>query len=425
MRLSTCVALELTTGLILVTGLGVSVSYGVQEVRSQWHREAQAAETSRSLLDEQLPAVAVVDEKHVGNPPASASGIVVPTVETTANVETGLESGAVPSGPDMESGVVREQLEAMPRSQVALIEQPVHPGTEGTDYYGVFHGQKDQVLLAPLRDSSIKRVKFNRGGSSISLRIDFANGARAAFKPVQSAMQTVPRKEIAAYRINRLLGLNAVPPAIGRSFRAQDIYNALIPSSKVFLPRLKEEMRKKNGIVSGELSWWIPIIHKAKIQGYETDTTDGIVTWKRFLTVGKEMPEEEISLLGQISSMVLFDFIINNPDRWSGANARVSQDRKMLYFMDNTMSFYPDPDGHRKTRIYLKRSQKFSRSLVHALRTLKEEDIRSVVAHDKGPFSFLLGEKEIKSLLKRRDYALEYIGGLISEHGENAVLVFP
>ncbi len=62
---------------------------------------------------------------------------------------------------------------------------------------------------------------------------------------------------------------------------------------------------------------------------------------------------------------------------------------------------------------------------MHALRTLKDEDVRAVVAHGKGPFSFLLGKKEIASLLKRRDYALKYIDELISEHGEDAVLVFP
>src|SRR5687768_935120 len=42
-----------------------------------------------------------------------------------------------------------------------------------------FEGRPDDELLAPLRTGSIRAVKFNRGGSSISLRIEFDNGARA------------------------------------------------------------------------------------------------------------------------------------------------------------------------------------------------------------------------------------------------------
>ena len=49
-------------------------------------------------------------------------------------------------------------------------------------------------------------VKLNHGGTSLSLRIDFAGGARAAFKPEQTHPQSDPRRrEIAAYRIDRLL----------------------------------------------------------------------------------------------------------------------------------------------------------------------------------------------------------------------------
>lgn len=419
MRLSTCVALELLVGATLISGLGVSVSLGVHEVRAKWYREARAAEATRSL-SEQLPAALTA---------ADTPALAVPEVATNAKVETGTEAGGVTGISPADGHRVRPAtvaaIRALPHSEVAEDDQPVHPGTEGTGYYGRFHGSADGELLAPLRDSPVAKVKFNRGGSSISLRIDFKNGARAAFKPVQKAPQTVPRREIAAYRINRLLGLSAVPPAIGRSFKFDDLLANIQASSQVFVPRLKEEVRVKNGMVHGEVSWWIPTIYKARVQKYEIDTTDGIVTWKRYLSIGKDMPEEDVVMLAQISSMVLFDFIINNPDRWSGANARVSEDYQKLYFMDNTMSFGDDHDGHRKCRIYLKRSQKFSRSLVHALRTLQEEDVRAVIANDRGPFSYLLSDAEVESLMKRRDYALGYLDELISEHGEDKVLVFP
>jgi hypothetical protein len=414
MRLSTCVALELLIGASLVSGLGVSVTWGVREARDHWQREAQAAAASRSILANQLPAH---DPEGVsrGDDPV---GITAPVM--SARIAT----RAAVAG---ETGLAESDLAiALTRPGEAADLAGLHDAEgSGLRRHDTFNGVRDEVLLAPLRDAAITHVRFNRGGSSISLRIDFDNGARAAFKPEQAAPQTVPRKEIAAYRIDRLLGLGAVPPAIGRALPADELLAAVVPGSQVFLPRLKEEMRIQDGMVPGELSWWIPIIDKAKIDGYEIDTTDGIVTWKRYLSVGKDMPEDQVSLLAQISSMVLFDFIINNPDRWSGANARVSEDGSILYFMDNTMSFGPDGEGHRKCRIYIRRSQKFSRSLVAALRALTIEEVSEAVAHDKGPFPHLLSELEIEMLMKRRDYALAYIDELIAEHGESAVLVFP
>ena len=74
-------------------------------------------------------------------------------------------------------------------------------------------GSPDDELLAPLGAATVTRIKLNHGGTSLSLRLDFANGARAAFKPEQTHPQSDPRREIAAYRLDRLLGIGRVPPA--------------------------------------------------------------------------------------------------------------------------------------------------------------------------------------------------------------------
>jgi hypothetical protein len=137
------------------------------------------------------------------------------------------------------------------------------------------------------------------------------------------------------------------------------------------------------------------------------------------------MPESDEYMLAQISSMVLFDFLINNPDRWSGSNVRMSEDGRVLYYMDNTLAFGREPDGHRKSRTYFTRAQRFSRSLVAKLRELTEDELRAVVEHDRGPFGYLLSDEEIAAVMLRRDWALTYIDGLIAEHGEGAILVFP
>ena len=470
MRLGTCVALELLTGIGMTVGLAFSVSWGLGEFPSQWQQEARAAD-KRALdsagdgIDDgggteggraaSLPVAAAAradqDDSGFELDLSGATREVAAAVPAEGSPETAANPTA-PGKPTLDpstagdltvdptTGQIIDPTTVPAPAQVvdhsmivAVVQPPLESVARAADgdtwrdapYYRTFYGSRDDELLAPLRGSNVKEVKFNRGGSSISLRIEFENGARAAFKPQQSAAQTIPRKEIAAYRIDRLLGIGAVPPAIAGRFDAEELITAMEESSQVFVPRLREEMRIKDGMVIGELSWWIPIINKAKVNGFEIDTTDGIVTWKRYLTAGNDMPREEINLLAQISSMVLFDFIINNPDRWSGANARVSRDDKFLYFMDNTMSFGADDDGHRKARIYFQRSQKFSRALIEALRELDDDSLRAVLSWDRGPYSYLLSNREIKSLLKRRDFALDYIDELIAEHGESAILVFP
>ena len=290
---------------------------------------------------------------------------------------------------------------------------------------GLFEGVADEVLVAPLRTGKIESVKFNRGGSSISLRIEFDNGSRAAFKPQQINTQTVPRREVAAYRINRMLGLSSVSPAIGRDFSAEEIIGKLREDSRGFGPRIREEIISRKGRVIGELSWWIPEIKIARIGPYEIDSNEGVVTWSRYLTVGYAIPQPERHMVTQLSQLVLFDFIIDNVDRWTGRNVFSSPDGRRLYFMDNTLSFRVEPDGTTRTRAYLFKIQRVSRSLISAIEGLTRDKVVAALTRDRGSFEELLTAGEIDAMLGRRDFVLKYVADLISDHGRSAVMVFP
>ena len=85
-------------------------------------------------------------------------------------------------------------------------------------------------------------------------------------------------------------------------------------------------------------------------------------------------------MLAQIAAMLLFDVLIDNADRWSGANTMMSPDGKLLYFMDNTLAFSTARFGHAMSVGAMRRAQVFPRGLVQRLRELTQEEIASALA---------------------------------------------
>jgi hypothetical protein len=396
-RLGTCIAVELLVGATTIAALGAGSAYGVAELRGYLGREQPPAVAA---APDPVPHAAL--DAPVPVPDPADAAVVTVAVSPPAPAHHEPEHAPVPiaDAPD---------------------EDPPPPGSPA------WHrgGHSDDEALAPLLSGAVAKVKFNHGGMTLSLRIDFDNGARAAFKPDQTNRQSNPRREIAAFRIDRLLGLDRVPPAIGRRFSIDEIVGAVQGDERRGLPRLDKEAIVKNGEVRGELSWWIPVIADGKVGGYPIDSTDGIVTWRRMLQPGGTIPAKDRLLVQQISDMIVFDFLIDNIDRWSGNNAKTSADGRVLYFMDNTMAFGTKKRAHTKSHTYLNRVHTFSKRLITALRGLTADDLRAALADDTGPFDELLTGGEIAAVIARRDLILDYVDALIAEHGEDKVLAFP
>lgn len=286
----------------------------------------------------------------------------------------------------------------------------------------------DDVLLEPIGAAPVVRVKPNKGGTSLSLRLDFANGARASFKPEQTFPQSNPRREVAAYRIDRMLGIGHVPPAKTIKFKVADIVAAADPSYRTYTAtRIAAEAIARDGELRGMVSWWIPEIRDARIGRFFVDEADGMTLWTSYLQVGGTIPPESQKLVEQLVTLVLFDVIIDNADRWSGWNTKCSPDQQQLYFMDNTLSFSVFSHGHDNNLKPLYRIQKFPRALIRKLRALTLESVTAMLASDDdnsglGP---LLKPEEIRAIIARRDHVLVYIDRLIAQHGEDAVLALP
>ena len=286
----------------------------------------------------------------------------------------------------------------------------------------------DDVLLAPLGSAAVVRVKPNRGGTSLSLRLDFANGSRAAFKPQQIHLQSEPRREIAAYRIDRLLGIGHVAPAKPAKFTVAELVAAADPQLRsVTTQRIVGETRARDGVVRGFIAWWIPEIRDARIGELNVDTTEGMELWTSYLRIGAKVPANARSLVEQLASLVVFDVVIDNADRWSGSNVKVSPDRTTVYFMDNTLSFSQFTKGHDNNLRPLYRMQVFPRALVARLRALTLESLTAALdlGDDPAGMGPLLTDGELAAVISRRDHVLAYIDRQIAQFGEDAVLALP
>lgn len=324
----------------------------------------------------------------------------------------------MPGQPGLAAAASVPAAAAAPAAPLALPrinDEAIHPAADAT---GTFLGMSDELLLARMRVGQVKSVRFNKGGSSISCRLDFTDGSRASFKPTQTNPQSVPRKEAAAYRLARLLGLNSIAPAMLRTISQKDILGKLHADSEWARSRIERDtLFDERGESVGAAMYWIPQVVDLKL-----DTTEGIQTWADQLSQRGELPAERAPLLAQLSTLLLFDVVQNNYDRFSGGNLLGSPDGRTLYFMDNAIGFQLDASGHQRCWSYLKRCQRFSRRFVGALRQLERDAIKDALSDAPRP---LLSDEEIDALLSRRDRVIRYVDRLIEEHGETRVLAFP
>lgn len=306
----------------------------------------------------------------------------------------------------------------VPLERAKLAIAPAAPDT-------VF-GAPDPEMLAPIAATPVTRVKLNHGGTSLSLRLDFASGARAAFKPLQVHPQSDPRREIAAYHIDRLLAIGHVPPAKSAAFTVDELVAMAEPSGRGnTASRIADEAIARRGTLYGEVSWWVPDLKPVRIEGHDIDAAEGQAVWSGYLQAGAVVPAELSPMLAQIATAILFDVLIDNSDRWSGNNTQGSPDNRILYFMDNTLAFSTFTFGHATNLSKLYRIQVFPRGLVGKLRALTPEIVTAALGREDDLLGPLLTDVEIRAIIARRDHIIAYIDRLIAELGEHAVLALP
>jgi len=182
--------------------------------------------------------------------------------------------------------------------------------------------------------------------------------------------------EIAAYEMDKLLGLNVVPPTVER---------------------------KLHGL-RGSLQLWI----KSQFSDLEMRQK------------GIDIPDSELMQWSKMKYLArAFDCLIANDDR-TQQNLRYTKDWRTI-LIDHSRSFRSSKK-YTKRLVYGKKGIKgtfriryLPRAFVEKVKALNIDNIKNAV----GPY---LKDREIEAVIKRKDLLLNEIQEMIKENGENKVL---
>jgi hypothetical protein len=268
------------------------------------------------------------------------------------------------------------------------------------------------ATASPTRGKSI-------GHTSVVFKVELAGGLACAFKPESKRGKARYRGEIAAYRLGIALGLRNVPPAFPRTFTAPAFEAVLDPPGRtLFL----DEAVVNGGKIRGAAMPWIP-----KLEFIPLESNTWRSKWQGWLAHGSPAPDgADRDLAAQISTLVAFDTLTGNWDRWSGANVGIDRPTGTLLFVDNDGAFFdPVPPAPLAAQLaLLKKIDRFSRSFVSSLRALDADRLAKAFGDDE-PGHALLSPRVVAGVDERRKQVLAHVDGRIAALGEAAVLAFP
>lgn len=273
-----------------------------------------------------------------------------------------------------------------------------------------FGGVSEDHILEAIRTARIVG-RQQVGSTSVNIHLRLAGDVDAAFKPRSQTHGDAYRAEIAAYRLNRLLQLDRVPPAVSR----------IVPAAVLHLSLETPVTIERDQSVRGAAIYWVPVLRESRVDQEREQSR-----WTAWLRQGGSVPPEQATRAEEISTLIAFDVLTGNWDRWSGQNVPMDAAGHLIY-RDNNGGF-SEPFGDRMlagVMRHLRRVQKFSRGMITRARSLTEASVRAEMALDPDTAHPPLSDVQIASLLRRRDALVSYVDELVRRYGESAVYAFP
>lgn len=309
-----------------------------------------------------------------------------------------------------------------------------------------------RLLVANVDVSAIKKLG---GGSTLVYRLLKGKDTIAAFKPRQERHQSNHRSEIAAYRLCPRIkcGFN-VPINYPVYFDYQQfsgLYARIATNPKSeFKEITPTRLPDKSARVEGTFKEWIPDFADFPIEFYSiwTPWLDGTTTREELLKTpatsileriekrhvhGQKTAQGllkhfgELSTYGlakQISNLLVFDFLINNWDRFSGVKSFYGVNCQFangaFMSIDNGAAFPVTPQA--KPDKWLKSIRRFSRATHRAILELEadQQRVNDYLFLDPSPVEV----KRLETFWNQRELYLDYVQECIDKYGESETLFF-
>ncbi len=333
------------------------------------------------------------------------------------------------SAPDEPTAVAREES-AAPSGSEDDTAVPAHRGD-------AFFGEPDAPVRRALGSEAIETVDHGRGGRSLAFVVTLADGTRGYFKPEQTFNGTQWYAEIAAYHLDRALGLGRAAPVVGRSIAWSDLRAAAGHDRRV-----SEIVRGEDGSVRGAFVAWVrarptPLALPAGWESWLRIDEDAPAVspfqrpglYRRALARQRAHPTpiDDVASPAQperpaeLSDLVVFDYLAQNLDRWGTHNTNVRTVGRdgPLMLLDNAASFTLRAPRIGLMDRRLEQVQRFRRSTIDAVRRFDVEAFAARLAAD--PLAPTLSARQLRNLETRRQQLVAHVDALVEEHGEDAV----
>ncbi|WP_157070335.1 hypothetical protein [Sandaracinus amylolyticus] len=336
--------------------------------------------------------------------------------------------------PEERPDAALEPLALAPSFTIEL--PPAEPATAITRI-DAFLGEPDAPRITSLSEAALEGVGRGRGGRSVAFVVTLRDGTRGYFKPEQTFSSGSYAAEIAAYHLDRALGLGRVAPVVGRRVP----WSRLEPVLSEHAPeRLREVVVQPDGTVRGALVWWIPEALPSLDLGRGWERwirLDGALAITPF-----QRPREYAALASgtvpiptrgegpsagdpdrgdraaELSDLVLFDYLAHNTDRWGGdfTNLRTREPGGPLVFLDHGACFLRHRARFGYMDARLRALQRFRRSTIDTIRALTMDDLRARLMGD--PLGAALDETQLEHLEERRRVLLEHVDATLAARGD-------
>lgn len=319
------------------------------------------------------------------------------------------------------------------RTSLQVASESANPNADS-----LFLGESDVDRRRSLALSAVASAEKGSGGRSLGFRVTLADETRGYFKPEQSFSAAHWYSEIAAYYLDRELGLGRVPPVVGRRMEWAPLRRAARGDS-----RIPEVEVGEDGTARGAFVWWVPEGLVALRMGHSWEhwvrvqPGIGITPFQRPSHYQRARRGEEIPVDGhdrgrartpdiadrpaELSDMIVFDYLTQNVDRWGGdfTNVRTRGRGGPLVFLDNGAGFWLGEQRNELMERRLHALQRFRPSTIEAVRRFDRARFEQRLASD--PLAPILNERQLDGLEERIGAVLEHVEAMKARFGDAAL----